>query len=86
MLNQLFCFTFYSYGLDYSVVLFHFCYMKLSFLMNSYCRAGKLMIRPTPYPGSGPVPRRLCAEDERSKAERLRGTVEDDPILGTPRL
>ena len=32
------------------------------------------------------TPRRVCAEDEWGKAEVLRGTAEDDPVLGTPRL
>ena len=36
--------------------------------------------------GLGPMPRRVCAEDEWGKAEVSRGTVEDDPVLDTPGL
>ena len=32
------------------------------------------------------MPRRVCAEDEWGMAEVLKGTVEDDPVLGTPEL
>ena len=44
------------------------------------------MIRLMIYQGLGPVLRRVFAEDEWGKAEVLGGTVEDDPVLGTPRL
>ena len=36
--------------------------------------------------GLGPMPRRVCDEDEWGKAEVSRGTAEDDPVLGTPGL
>ena len=65
-----------------------YCFWNSILTKSNYrlCRVGKLMIQPTLYPGSGPVPRRSCAKDEWSKAEVSRGTVEDDPILGTSRL
>ena len=44
------------------------------------------MVRPTLYMSSGPVPRRVCAEDEWGKAEVLRGIAENDPVLDTPGL
>ena len=36
--------------------------------------------------GLGPMLRRVCAEDEWGKVEVSRGTAEDDPVLGIPRL
>ena len=55
-------------------------------ILRGYCGSRKFTIRPKLYLGPGPVPRRLCAEDEWLKAEVSRGPAEDYPVLGTPGL